>query len=96
MSPAAPTTAPRANSLSAKHLRRVTLLLTVCGWLTAAMTLGWTIGLSVLVNWQSAAIPAPGVIAGLMAVWFARKGRPYVGGTILTLTLYGVVCFTGV
>lgn len=94
MSKSAPTITIEGNGLSARHLRRVALLLTVCGSLTAAMTLGWTLGLAFLASWKAALIPAPGVLAGLLAVWFARQGRPYVGGTILTLALYGVICFT--
>ena len=89
-----PTPSSRANRLGAKHLRRVALLLTVCGWLTAIMTLGWTLGLLKMVSWQAALIPAPGVLAGLLAVWFAGRGRPYLGGAIQCGALYVVVCLT--
>jgi len=68
MHPTPPPSSPRASRLGAKHLRRVALLLTVCGWLTAVMTLGWTLGLLHLIGWQAALIPAPGVLAGLLAV----------------------------
>jgi hypothetical protein len=55
----------------------VALLLTVCGgWLTAVRALGWTLCLLKLASWQAAMIPAPGVAAGLLAVWVAGKGRP--------------------
>lgn len=94
MPPTPPKPSGRAKSLGARHLRRVTLLLTVCGWLTAVMTLGWTVCLHWLAPGPSALIPAPGVLGGLLAVWFARQGRPYVGGTIQCLTLYIVVCLT--
>ena len=94
MQPTIPMSAHRKSSLGAKHLRRVALLLTVCGWLTAAMTLGWTLGLLHLIGWQAAMIPAPGVLAGLLAVWFAGRGRPYLGGAIQCGALYVVVCLT--
>jgi EAL domain-containing protein (putative c-di-GMP-specific phosphodiesterase class I) len=89
-----PTPSNRASRLGAKHLRRVALLLTVCGWLTATMTLGWTLCLLKLASWQAALIPAPGVAAGLLAVWFASRGRPYIGGTIECVALYTMVCLT--
>ncbi len=89
-----PTPSSRANSLGAKHLRRVALLLTVSGWLTAVMTMGWTLGLWHLVGWQAALIPFPGVPAGLLAVWFASRGHPYIGGAIQCGALCTVVCLT--
>ena len=92
---AVPTVPTRpSNSLGARHLRRVALLLTASGWLTAAMTLGWTICLGIMVGWPSALIPAPGVLTGLLAVWFAGRGRPYVGGAIEGIGLFTVVCMT--
>lgn len=94
MPPNSPPPSSRASRLGAKHLRRVALLLTVCGWLTAVMTLGWTLGLLHLVGWQAALIPAPGVLAGLLAVWFAGRGRPYIGGAIECGALYAIVCLT--
>ena len=94
MQPTIPTSDHRKNSLGAKHLRRVALLLTVCGWLMAVMTFGWTLGLLHLIGWQAAMIPAPGVLAGLLAVWFAGQGRPYLGGAIQCGALYLVVCTT--
>lgn len=94
MQPSSPPSPHRANSLGARHLRRVALLLTVSGWLTAVMTLGWTVCLCIMFGWQSALVPAPGVLAGLLAVWFAGRGRPYVGGSIEFLGLYAVVCLT--
>ena len=75
-------------------MRRVALLLTVCGWLTAVMALGWTLCLLKLASWQAALIPAPGVAAGLLAVWFGSRGRPYIGGTIECVALYTMVCLT--
>lgn len=83
---------PRASKLGAKHLRRVALLLTVCGWLTAILTLGWSLSLLKLVGWQAALVPTPGVMGGLLAVWFASRGRPYLGGAIQCGALYVVVC----
>lgn len=94
MHPTTPPPSNRASRLGAKHLRRVALLLTVCGWLTAVMTLGWTLGLLHMIGWQAALIPAPGVLAGLLAVWFASRGRPYLGGAIQCGALYAVVCLT--
>jgi EAL domain-containing protein (putative c-di-GMP-specific phosphodiesterase class I) len=94
MPPAATTSSKPANSLGARHLRRVALLLTASGWLTAVMTLGWTLWLGFMVNWQVALIPAPGVVCGLLAVWFAARGRPYVGGAIEGIGLFAVVCLT--
>lgn len=84
----------RANRLGARHLRRVALLLTVCGWLTAIMTLGWTLCLLQQVGWEAALIPAPGVPAGLLAAWFAGRGRPYIGGAIQCGALYAIVVCT--
>ncbi len=89
-----PTPSNRSSRLGAKHLRRVALLLTVSGWLTAGITLGWTICLGMMFGWQSAMVPAPGIFTGLLAVWFASKGRPYVGGAIECFGLYTVVCLT--
>lgn len=89
-----PTSPSRASSLGARHLRRVTLLLTACGWLTVVTTLGWTLSLLHLASWQAALIPAPGVVAGLLAIWFARRGRPYVGGAIQCGALYAIVCLS--
>lgn len=94
MQPSIPTSAHRKSGLGAKHMRRVTLLLTVCGWLTAVMTLGWALALLHLIGWQAALIPAPGVLAGGLAVWFASRGRPYLGGAIQCGALYVVVCLT--
>lgn len=94
MQPTISKSAHRKSSLGAKHLRRVALLLTVCGWLTTVMTLGWTLSLLHLIGWQAALIPAPGVLAGLLAVWFANRGRPYLGGAIQCGALYVVVCLT--
>ena len=89
-----PPSSSRSGRLGAKHLRRVALLLTVCGWLTAVMALGWTIGLLHLIGWQAALIPAPGVLAGMLAAWFAGRGRPYIGGAIECAALYTIVCLT--
>ena len=94
MSPSSPKPTGRAKSLGARHLRRVTLLLLVSGCLTAVMTLGWTICLLWLAPWPAALVPAPGIVGGLLAAWFARVGRPYVGGAIQCVTLYAVVCLT--
>lgn len=94
MQPSPPQPSGRAKSLGARHLRRVTLLLQVSGWLTVAMTLGWTICLQLLAPWPSALIPAAGAVGGLLAVWFAHRGRPFVGGAIQCVTLYAVVCLT--
>src|SRR3989344_2693021 len=89
-----PTPSNRASRLGARPMRRVALLLTVCGWLTAVMALGWTLCLLKLASWQAALIPAPGVAAGLLAVWFGSRGRPYIGGTIECVALYTMVCLT--
>ena len=87
-----PPQARRAKTLAERHRRRVTLLLTVSGLLTAAMTAGWSLVLLGHASWQAAMIPVPGVVGGLLAAWVARRGWIYLGGSIQCLALYAVVC----